>query len=410
MAEARIPSLLTTLLDRLTGKEDLDLEFKAAKHTLPKSLWSTVSAFANTRGGWIVLGVDERTLAIEGVDQPHKVLQDFHNLARNPQKVSVPMCGADDASIEMLNDKHLIVLRVPAASRKLRPIYVNANPYTGTYVRRNEGDYCCNKAEVDRMMRESSDVAADSTILLDFAWDDLDHESLARYRRRFQTRDPSSPRNSYDDRLFLRTIGGFRRDRETGREGITVAGLLFFGTARALREWRTRHLIDYRLVPEDPDSDTRWEDRIAWEGNLLDAYETIYPRLVAGLPVPFTMKGDTRVDESPVHVVLREALVNLLAHADYADTQASLVVRSRAQGGFYFRNPGSSRVLQADLLRGDHSDPRNPELVHMFRLLGLAEEAGTGIPRIFKAWRDLGFRPPTLEVGTERDGQVLILL
>lgn len=293
MTETVATSLLATFIERLTGREDLDHEFKAARHILPKSLWSTVSAFANTRGGWIVLGVDERTRAIEGVDQAHKMLQDFYNQIRNPQKISTAICGADDASIEPLAGKNVIVLRIPAASRKQRPVYINGNPYAGTYVRRNEGDYCCNKAEVDRMMRESSDVAADSTILVGFDWDDIDLDALARYRRLFQTRDPSSPWNSYDDRLFMQTIGSYRRDRETGREGITVAGLLLLGQPAALREWRTRHLIDYRLVQDDAATDNRWEDRIAWDGNLFGAYEAIYSRLVAGLPIPFRLMGES---------------------------------------------------------------------------------------------------------------------
>ena len=47
-----VPSLLATLFERLEGREALDLEFKAARDALPKSLWPTVSAFANTRGGY----------------------------------------------------------------------------------------------------------------------------------------------------------------------------------------------------------------------------------------------------------------------------------------------------------------------------------------------------------------------
>ncbi|HEY8286834.1 MAG TPA: ATP-binding protein, partial [Chloroflexota bacterium] len=81
-------------------------------------------------------------------------------------------------------------------------------------------------------------------------------------------------------------------------------------------------------------------------------------------------------------------------------TQASLIIRSPA--GYRFRNPGNSRVRESDLWASDRSDPRNPELVHMFRLIGLAEEAGTGIPKIIGAWRELGFRLPRIDVGTER--------
>lgn len=101
-----------------------------------------------------------------------------------------------------------------------------------------------------------------------------------------------------------------------------------------------------------------------------------------------------------MQVAVREALVNLLVHADYAETQASLV--TRAPEGYLFRNPGSSRVPEEDLLSGDRSDPRNPTLVAMFRHVGLADEGGTGIPKILQAWQRLNLRPPAIDSGTER--------
>ncbi len=250
------------------------------------------------------------------------------------------------------------------------------------------------------MMREASDTAADSTILPFLVWDDLDHDAFARYRRRHQTRDPGSPRNGYDDQRFLQAIGGYRRDPETGGEGITVAGLLMFGLPETLRHWRGRHLIDYRLLPADVSVEARWDDRVVWEGNLFGAFETIYPKLTEGQPVPFRLLDGVRIDDTPVHIALREALINLLAHADYAEPQASLIIR--APEGYAFRNPGDSRISVSDLLTGDRSDPRNPELVRMFRYIGLADEGGTGMPKILGAWRELGFQLPRIDVGTER--------
>jgi hypothetical protein len=102
----------------------------------------------------------------------------------------------------------------------------------------------------------------------------------------------------------------------------------------------------------------------------------------------------------PQQVAVREALVNLLVHADYRETDASLIVRS--DRGFLFRNPGNSRVPYLDPAAGDRSDPRNPELVRMFRLIGLAEEAGSGVARIVQAWRSVGHEQPLFDLGAER--------
>ena len=402
MSEDPTAALLERMRERLESNEGLELEFKAARDTLPKEVWPTVSAFANTNGGWLVLGAAEYrdTVRVEGVANPSYVLKLFHDALRNPNKISFAVCGADDAAIEEMGAKQVLVIRVRAASRKERPIYINGNAYQGTYVRRHSGDYHCTKQEVDRMMREASYVAADSMVLPHFTWDDLDRDTFARYRRRYQTANPGSPINDYDDKAFLQALRGYSRDREAGTEGITVAGILMFGRPEAIREWRTRHLVDYRLLPADAGADTRWTDRLAFDGNLFTAFEQIYPKLVEGQPVPFRLEDGVRVEESPVRTALREALVNLLVHADYGETQASIILRSAA--GYYFRNPGSSRVPENDLWASDRSDPRNPALVHMFRMVGLAEEAGTGIPKIIAAWREQGFQLPSIDVGSER--------
>jgi ATP-dependent DNA helicase RecG len=257
------------------------------------------------------------------------------------------------------------------------------------------------------MMREASDVSTDSSIIPGMTWDDLDLDTFTQYRQHYQVLQRISPWNAYNNQRFLEAVGGYQRDREAGNAGITVAGLLLFGKQEAIRDWRSRHLIDFRSLLSDDDTDTRWNDRIVCEDNLYKAFFQIYPRLTQGLPIPFRLEGSTRIDESPVHLVLRESLVNLLIHADYAETGASLISRSPEQ--FMFRNPGNSRISEYDLFAGDRSDPRNPALVRMFRWVGLAEEAGTGIPKILAAWRKMGFTLPQIDVGTERHEFVLQL-
>lgn len=396
-----VSNLLATLLERL-GSETLELEFKAAQGGIPKSLWETISAFANTSGGWLVLGVKEsnNNFIVEGLPNASKVLDDFYNTLRSTSKINYPVCSASDAHIETLDNKEIIVIRVPEISRQDRPIYINGNPYNGTYVRRHTGDHHCTKPEVDRMMREASAVGADSAILAGFNLDDIDQEALASYRRLYQTLHPGEPRNTYEDLRFLTSIGGYECERGTGKEGLTVAGLLLLGTDRAIRKWRSRHLIDYRQRLTENDPDQRWDDRVTWEGNLFGAFQTIYPRLTAGLASGFHLQGAIRIDEGSIHIVLREALVNLLVHADYAVSEASLIIHTPSS--FLFRNPGSSRISEFDLLHGDRSDPRNPELLRMFRFIGLAEEGGTGIPSIIHGWRELGLEMPKIDTGTER--------
>ena len=75
-----------------TFKEDQRLEFKEASFALPDDLWETYSAFANTEGGTIVLGVkqDRSTgvFSLQGVSDAQKIISDFWSTLRQPDKVS----------------------------------------------------------------------------------------------------------------------------------------------------------------------------------------------------------------------------------------------------------------------------------------------------------------------------------
>lgn len=96
-----------------------------------------------------------------------------------------------------------------------------------------------------------------------------------------------------------------------------------------VREFNT-YFLDYQ---EQYDADTRWTDRIIsssgdWSGNVYDFYFRVYNKLIQDIKVPFKMDGGTRVDDTPVHQALREALANCLVHADYYGRQGLVIVKS----------------------------------------------------------------------------------
>jgi len=137
---------LETLLQYIDiGNEDQDIEFKSATWTLPKDVWETVSAFANTEGGYIILGVSETSqgMNISGVIDPNQLIKEFWDGHNNSQKLSTPICGNSDMQIQAIEENNLVIIRIPRASRIHRPVYINNNPMTGTYKRNYEGDYRC---------------------------------------------------------------------------------------------------------------------------------------------------------------------------------------------------------------------------------------------------------------------------
>jgi len=156
-------------------------------------------------------------------------------------------------------------------------------------------------------------------------------------------------------------------------------------------------MLDYQERPEAK-TEARWIDRITldgkWSGNLYDFYRKVYGKLTADLKVPFRLEKGERKDDTPVHEALREALANVLVHADYSDRASVLIVKRPDMFGF--RNPGLMRIPVEVALQGGEPDCRNRTLHKMFRFVGVGEQAGTGIPKILHGWQSQHWNPPKL--------------
>ena len=130
-----------TIKEAVKKGERVTLECKKAMAEVPKSLWGTYSAFANTIGGLILLGV-------------------------------------------------------------------------GTFRRNHEGDYHCNERQVKAMIRDSFEDGNDGLLIEHYGMDDIDFNSLHRYRTLFQYRNEGHVWNEIDDMSFLKNLGGYVVVRE----------------------------------------------------------------------------------------------------------------------------------------------------------------------------------------------------
>lgn len=395
-----------TLDDLQAMREGVDMEFKAAagasgRGELPKDFWPTYSAMANTDGGDIYLGIEEirpsgQLRPVNMVDAA-RVRQDIFNLANNSQKVSVNLLSDGDV-IEVIVDRCTVLhVHVPRARRQQRPVFVGENPLKGTYVRRNEGDFHCDEASIKRMLAEQTEESRDGKTLPRFDLDDLDAGTVKAYRQMFASRTPTHPFVTQPLPEFLDSINAWRRDRESGEEGLTLAGLLMFGRLNAILEAVPNYVVDYQERAEAK-AELRWIDRLttdgSWSGNLFDFYRRVFTKLTADLKVPFRNVGGVRQPFGPVHEALQEALVNALIHADYTGRASVLVVKRPDMFGF--RNPGLMRIPIELAKRGSLSDCRNRLMQKMFQLVGAGDQAGSGVPRIYGVWKSESWREPTV--------------
>ncbi|MBP9155784.1 MAG: putative DNA binding domain-containing protein, partial [Xanthomonadales bacterium] len=413
------PNHQLDLFSDFSAFEGTDVEYKSARGGLPNDLWETYSAFANTDGGTVYLGIAQRDqgLDIHGLDDVDRLLSNFWNTVNNKSKVSRNLLSNRDVELLALDDtdRKVIAIHVPRAGRQDRPVYIGTNPFAGTFRRNHEGDYRCQDAEVRRMFADHSDEPPDSRIMEGFSLDDLHLDSLRQYRNRFLSRAPGHPWLAKDDVGLLEQLGGWRRERKGAKEGITLAALLMFGKTLSIQapEAIPGFQLDYRERLSD-DPNIRWSDRLTidgtWEANLFQFYQQVMLRFAsdAGLKRPFAQDSEgVRPLVTPVHDALQEALVNALIHGDYSG-QGGVVIE-RYTDRFEFSNPGTLLVSLEQILRGSVSECRNSSLQRMFQMLGVGDKAGSGIDKIRTSWAAQHWQSPRMEE-TQRPDRVKLSL
>lgn len=178
--------------------ESTETEFKSAKGGFPGSLWETYSAFANTQGGVIVLGVKERAghfyLDKLSHEQIVKYKKEFWDNVNNRTHSSVNILKESDVQEGEFNGSHLLIFNIPRASRSQLPVYIKGNP-DNTFKRNHEGDYKCSHDEIRRMYADADiEHPRDSRILPEFSIEnDIDKNSIAQYRQRASANSPAHP-------------------------------------------------------------------------------------------------------------------------------------------------------------------------------------------------------------------------
>ena len=396
------------------AKEGTEIEFKSAKGGFPGSFWETFSAFANTNGGLVVLGVKQvgEVFIPDGLDENAVSVykKKFWDCAHNKTCVSVPLLVDNDVKDGIMDDgSHVLVFRIPRAHFSQRPVYLTQNPFGNVFKRNHEGDYRCTDDEVRLMFSDANhvDCPADARILKNFTIEnDIDISSLKAYRNLFDLRHSDHAWSQLGDREFLKRIGGYRTDTTTAEEGLTLAGMLMFGKSERITDpdcapW---YFVDYR-ERLDVDPQIRWTDRIipdgTWEANLFQFFFRVLPHIQQPLPVPFKLEGDGRVDETYAHKSVREAFVNSIIHAVW-NQKGSLVIE-RTPTMLLFSNPGNMLISIESFFEGGQSECRNPNLQKMFLMMGRGERAGSGAETILKGWKENNWLKPEIREMVQPD-------
>ncbi|HAV90644.1 MAG TPA: hypothetical protein DCW44_05175 [Eubacterium sp.] len=384
----------------LEAKEKSIVELKKAQE-LPRTFWETYSSFSNTDGGVVILGVEEAEPLnkIVGVANVKKTLTTLWDTLSNSNKVSYKNIENEDVGVfEIEPGKMIIIINIKEAPDSVKPVFINGKR-ENAWIRTGDGDRKMTQDELDSFVRNASS-SQDSQLLDHFTMDDLDMDSLISFKERVNKRYPEKEYLKMSNVDFLAEIGAFTRDRNTDDFKMKKGTLLFLGKCNSIKEVYPQYHVDYFNRRGD---NPRWIDRVTddepgpYEMNLYNFYTVVYEKLRMMIQEEFSLdENQFRKPMVEFDEVLREGLVNCLAHADYVQGYPSVRIDAY-NGWFSFINPGKMLVSKEQFQLGGDSRPRNEVIMKMFRLLGASERQGFGGPLIYKTACSNNLRNPELE-------------
>ncbi|MDR0781917.1 MAG: putative DNA binding domain-containing protein, partial [Pseudomonadales bacterium] len=390
------------LLDELNAvDESTRIEAKRASD-VGKSILETVIAFANEPGldgGYLLLGVDwsindkgDTVYRATGLPNPDKVQRDLASQCASTLNVAV----RPEMQVEQINGCALLVVYVPEADVTHKPIYKKATglPH-GAWRRIGSSDQRCVDEDLWVLRGESQPLhGPDSSILPDARLDDFDPVAITAYRRDRAHINPRAEELAYGFEELLEAVGARRRVNDVLQP--TLAGIVLFGKAMALRRLLPMVYIDYIRVPGNAwmdDPENRFQS-IDIRKPLLLALPQAEASIIDELPKGFHLpEGQLHSVQEPIvpRKVIREALANAAMHRNYALHSPTQIIRYSNR--IEIRNVGYSLKDSAQLgLPG--SRLRNPAIATVLHDLHLAEAKGTGIRAMRRLAAEAGLPLP----------------
>lgn len=361
-------------------RESKSLEFKSQ---LPKkfiNLIKTCVAFANGVGGKIIIGVDNDSREIVGVDDKTRD-RIYNELPNSLYDATSPSLQAEIYE-QSFNGVSVMIIEVPFSFRK--PVYIKKEGAPdGVYLRAGPNTRQANSEYIEELNRENARVI-------------YDEETINADPNILSAKLLKNIYDAYDaDRLVKEKI--IRRASANTHKYPTVTGVLMFCESphvyipEAMIQCTRFRGIDGRdiIQTEEIQGPIAKQAEISLE--LIKSWVTREYQLFGA-----KLKGKMIIPE----VALREAIINALIHRKYWIPGAIKIALYDNRLEIF--NPGNFPGL-FDLKRlGDGTTYlRNPNLARIARRFKLVEKLGTGIRAIMESCRNAGLKKPEYIEGAD---------
>ncbi len=363
-----IPAELRNLID---GGEGITVEFKESHADITKDVYETVCSFSNRDGGHIFLGVKNNGKII-GIqeDKTDKIKRQFVTTINNGSKMYPPLY-LTPISYEA-DGKQILYIRVPASQEVVR--------CSGRIWDRNDDadiDITNHSDEVYRLYARKNGSYYVNKVFPVFGIGDLRQDLIERAKNMTHSRANNHPWQNMSNEQILRSAGLVLKDYSSGKEGLTLAAILLFGTDQLIMSVLPQHKTDaiFRVFNTD-----RYDDRDVVITNLIESYDRLIAFGQKHLNDTFHLDGIQRV--SARDHILREIVSNLLVHRDFSNAYVAKLIIEKQR--ILTENANLSHGHGALNLVSFEPYPKNPPISKVFREIGLADELGSGMRNTYK--------------------------
>ena len=388
---------------RAVGSDIADVEVKAAAGGLPKSLRATLSAFANTRGGVVILGLDESAgFTATSIPDPAKLSADLASLCATDMEPALrPLIGLHD-----FEGDQIVVAEIPQIDPASRPcFYRGAGVVQGSFVRVGDGDHRMSSYEVQLMLSGRGQPRWDEEPVPGTGVDDLASHLVEALVNRLRVRRPYGFAD-LDTISALRLLKVLVAD-ERGQDVVSLGGLLALGRYPQARFPQLMLSFVHFPRPEGADVATgeRFVDNVVVEGPVPVMVRDALIAIHRNMSRRSFVRGVGREDvwEYPGDAV-REAVANALIHRDLSpDARGAQVQVAMYPDKLTVHSPGGlhGSVTVDQLGEEGVTSTRNAMLLRVLEDVPVpgtdrpvCENRGTGIRLMISSLKAAGMSPP----------------
>jgi ATP-dependent DNA helicase RecG len=368
------------IINLLKNPKGKTLEFKRDLSS-PMGIVRTMVAFANTAGGTIILGVKDKEKHVCGVQEPLLLEEKLANLINDlitPQLLP---------EIEVVPWRHTYLLVIQIFPSSVKPHYLKQQGLEkGTYIRVGSTNRLADRVMLTELQRVKFEDSFDKQAI-----SELNSEAID-FRVASELFAPVRKLSKADlDSMDLVTT--YRQKKVP-----TAGGIILFGKDR-LKYFPDAWIQVGRFAGTTKSHITDTQEITSYPIFAIDEVMSfIKKHAMHGIEIKGTR--NTEIWSLPL-TAIREAIINAVVHADYAQ-QGAPIRLAIFDDRIEIENPGLLLCgLTVDEIKRGVSKLRNRVIGQVFYRLGLIERWGSGIKRILESCLESGFPEPIFEeIGT----------